>query len=93
MIELELLAFVASGVGCLSFAPQIVKILRTQQTLALSYSNYFLVSLSSFLWIFFGLITPIYSIVFWNSVFGLLALSIIFLKYFNEKDIHSNTLN
>lgn len=86
MIHLELIAFVASGIGCMSFAPQIIKIIRTKQTLALSYLNYFLVLISSFLWIFFGLITPVYAIVFWNFIFGTFALSIIFLKYFIEKE-------
>lgn len=83
-MELELIAFVASLIGSLAFVPQILKILKTQETAALSYQNYSMMFISSLVWILFGLTSSVYTMAVWNSIFALLSLTIIFLKFFNE---------
>ena len=88
-IEMEIIAFIASLLGTFASLPQIYKIIKTNDTQALSYQNYILVLCSSFVWIFYGYIAPVYSIMLWNSIFALLSLTVIFLKFFNERNFKS----
>jgi MtN3 and saliva related transmembrane protein len=83
-MELELIAFIASAFGVCSCLPQILKVLRTQDTTALSFSCYIMMFFSAALWVLYGVITPIYSIVFWSSISTVLTMMVIFLKFKNE---------
>lgn len=83
-MELELLAFIASSIGVCGCLPQIIKIIRTNETEALSYSTYFMIMCSGILWVTYGLMAPVYSIVFWNSFSTIMAVVIISLKAANE---------
>ncbi len=84
-MSLELIAFIAAAFGVSSSLPQIYKILKTKDTLCLSYGTYVMVCISGMIWISYGLIAPVYSIVLWNSVSVMLSLSILALKMNNER--------
>jgi len=83
-MELEIIAFLASTLGVGGCFPQIVKILKTKETAALSYSKYLMGVAAGILWVMYGLMTPVYSIVFWNSISTLMAMAVVGLKFFNE---------
>lgn len=81
----EILAFICSAIGVGGSLPQLLKILRTKETKALSYGTYCMLFSSSILWVTYGIITPVYSIVFWNSLSAIFAISILVIKIRNEK--------
>jgi MtN3 and saliva related transmembrane protein len=83
-MELEIIAFLASTLGVGGCFPQIVKILKTKETAALSYSKYLMGVAAGILWVSYGLMTPVYSIVFWNTISTLMAVAVVALKFFNE---------
>jgi len=60
-MELEILAFIASFMGIGGSLPQILKILKTQNTDAISYTTYFMYVASGVLWVSYGLLAPLYS--------------------------------
>lgn len=84
-IDLEIIAFIASTMGIGGSIPQILKILRTGETRALSYGNYLMITAGSSMWVLYGCLAPVYSIIMWNTISVFLALSVISLKMKNEK--------
>ncbi|MAH04984.1 MAG: SemiSWEET family transporter [Pseudomonadota bacterium] len=83
-MELEIIAFLASTLGVGGCLPQIIKILKTKETAALSYSKYLMGVLAGMLWVAYGLMAPVYSIVFWNSISTVMAVTVVALKFYNE---------
>ena len=83
-MELELIAFIASTIGIGGCLPQIIKIIKTKDTTALSYGKYAMGVFAGLLWVYYGLLAPMYSIVFWNSISTLMAITVLLLKYRNE---------
>lgn len=83
-MELELIAFLASTMGVGGCLPQIIKILKTKETEALSYSKYLMGVVAGILWVAYGLMVPVYSIVFWNSISTVMAMTVVALKFYNE---------
>lgn len=83
-MELELIAFLASTMGVGGCLPQIIKILKTKETEALSYSKYLMGVVAGILWVAYGLMAPVYSIVFWNSISTVMAMTVVALKFYNE---------
>jgi MtN3 and saliva related transmembrane protein len=84
MIELEIVAFIASTIGVGGALPQIIKIIKTKETRALSYGQYFMSFIAGILWVSYGFLAPLYSIVFWNSISTIMALTVLILKFKNE---------
>lgn len=84
-MELEIIAFIASAMSVSGCLPQIIKILRTRETQALSYSKYFMAVIGGALWVSYGLMAPLYSIVFWNTISTITAITVIILKFKNEQ--------
>lgn len=84
-MELEIIAFIASALSVSGCLPQIIKILKTQETEALSYSKYYMAALGGALWVSYGLMAPLYSIVFWNTISTATAITVIALKFKNEQ--------
>ncbi len=84
-LELEIIAFSASFIGVSGSLPQIIKIIKTKETEAISYSMYFMLILGSCLWMTYGIRTPLYSIIFWNAVAISTYITVIALKFRTEK--------
>lgn len=84
-MELEIIAFIASAMSVSGCLPQIMKILKTQDTQALSYSKYYMAAIGGALWVSYGLMAPLYSIVFWNTISTITAMTVIVLKFKNEQ--------
>lgn len=83
-MELEIIAFMASTLGVGGCLPQIIKVLKTKETAALSYSHYIMMMIGGLLWVGYGLMAPVYSIVFWNTLSTFMALTVVLLKAKNE---------
>lgn len=77
---LEILALIAGTMGVSSFVPQLVKCLKTKETKDLSLPMYFVISMSLFLWIIYGIITHQLALTLTNSVALLLTVAILLLK-------------
>lgn len=86
-IEIEIVAFIASSLGVGGCIPQIYKIIKTQETKAISYGKYVMCAISSFLWVYYGSMVGTYSIMFWNSFSIIMAITVIILKYKEELKI------
>ncbi len=98
-VEPEFIAFIASMLGVGGTLPQIIKIIRTGDTRALSYPTYLMWVIGSMLWVSYGLAEAVYSIVFWNCVSFMTAMTVINLKFKNEnkalfdQDYHSENIS
>lgn len=86
----EIVAFIAGAMAVLSSTPQIVKIIRTGDAMAVSYGTYFMLVSAGFLWVLYALIEGSMAILFWNSIGVFLALTVIFIKYFSSKKATHN---
>jgi uncharacterized protein with PQ loop repeat len=89
-MELELLAFIASMIGVTSCVPQIIKIIKKQDTDAISYTKYIMSAVAGILWVTYGFQAPLYSIVFWNSISTTLSLTVVILKLKNDIKVKSD---
>lgn len=92
-IELEIIAFIASSIGVTASVPQIIQIIKTGETKAISYHKYIMCGLSSILWICFGLMVPTYSIAIWNSISIILVTTVLVLKFKNESPFYLKKIN
>ncbi|MEM7650673.1 MAG: SemiSWEET family transporter [Pseudomonadota bacterium] len=84
-MELEILAFLASSMAVCGSLPQILKILKTKDTSAISYGMYFMYVAAAVMWILYGLQAHVYSIIAWNTIAFCTATSVLVLKFKNEK--------
>ena len=92
-MELEIIAFIASALSVSGCVPQIIKILKTQDTQAISYGKYYMAATGGLLWVGYGLMAPLYSIVFWNTISTIAALTVITLKLVNETSFSAIPVN
>lgn len=76
----EILGYVAAFLTTLSFLPQAIQTLRTQDTEALSLGMYGIFSFGVFLWLVYGLIINNWPIVVANAITFVLAGLIFVLK-------------
>lgn len=83
-LAVEMITFTGSMLCVSASLPQAVKIFKTQKTDALSYTTYIMILLGSLMWIAYGFMTPVYSIIFWNSFSVILCLTILLMKFKNE---------
>ncbi len=77
---LELIAFFGSFFGVCCNIPQILKIMHDRDTKAISLRNYAMVLCSQSLWLLYGILAPLYAIIFWASIGIILAAVVIALK-------------
>lgn len=90
-LELEIIAFAASLIGVSGSLPQIIKIIKTKETKAISYNMYFMLILGSCLWITYGIRAPLYAIVFWNIIAIFTYITVMALKFKVEhKELFEN---
>ena len=92
-MELEIIAFIASALSVSGCIPQIIKILKTQDTQAISYGKYYMAATGGLLWVGYGLMAPLSSIVFWNTISTIAALTVITLKVVNETSLSTILIN
>ncbi|MEZ5813416.1 MAG: SemiSWEET family transporter [Alphaproteobacteria bacterium] len=79
-MHIEFIAFVGSLFGVGSRIPQIFQIIRTGDVSGISAQKYWMTVISSLVWVLYGVLTPTWAIVFWNSVAVLLSGIVLVLK-------------
>lgn len=83
----ELIAFIASAIGVCGTLPQLFRLLRTKDTKAISYLAYTMLAVSSVLWVSYGFVANVYSIMFWNTLSFTFALAVLLVKAKNESPL------
>jgi MtN3 and saliva related transmembrane protein len=76
---MEKIGFLAAFLTTVSFIPQVVKVVVSKETEALSLWTYILFVIGITLWLVYGLMSRDYPLIFANSI--TLVLGLIVLKY------------
>ncbi len=79
-MQLEVIAFAAGLISSTAAIPQIVRMIRTRKTGAVSYYMFGMKVCSSLLWVGFGFMTMVYSVIFWNLISAVLCTTVIMMK-------------
>lgn len=78
--SLDSLGYVAAFCTTLSFLPQAILTIRTQDTESLSFGMYSLFTLGVILWLVYGFYKKDYALIFGNAVTLILAATILSFK-------------
>jgi MtN3 and saliva related transmembrane protein len=80
MTYIEILGFVAAGVGTVSQVPQVIRTWKTRETKDLSLLMYIIMISGIILWFSYGILTDSKPIIYANIVTFVLASTMIYLK-------------
>lgn len=80
VMHLEIIAFIAGLISSTAAIPQIVRMIRTRKTGAVSTYMFGMKVVSSSLWVAFGFATSVYSVIFWNVISLGLCATVIVMK-------------
>lgn len=83
---IEILGLVAGTLTTISFVPQVLHIWKSRSGRDVSYSMFFLFSLGVLLWFLYGLAEGELPLILANGVTLVLALTVIFLKFWFERN-------
>ena len=85
--SVEILGLVAGFFGALCSIPQSIKIIKAKDASSVSLLTFCMLLIAAFLWVIYGIIMGAVSIMLWNAVAAIFAMSTIFLKLtFKEKN-------
>lgn len=85
-LAVEVLGFVAGGLGALSSAPQIFKIMRSGDASDVSRTTYLIMLAAAALWIAYGAARGLMPIIVWNSVWFCTSIWVLVLKFTAKKN-------
>ncbi len=86
MNPLEILGFIAGGITCVSFVPQIFKTWKSKSVKDISISTFAIISSSNLLWLIYGILMKLPSVIITNIIVLVSALVMIYMKLtFKEK--------
>lgn len=89
MTTVDVLGFTAAFCTTVSFLPQAIRVIRTQDTYALSLSMYSIFTVGVTLWLTYGLYKQDWAIVTANVITLVLATVILATKVYNDVLGHS----
>lgn len=89
MTTVDVLGFAAAFCTTVSFLPQAIRVIRTQDTYALSLSMYSIFTVGVTLWLAYGLYRQDWAIVTANIITFVLAMTILATKIYNDVLGHS----
>lgn len=95
-MHLEVIAFAAGLISSTAAVPQIVRMIRTRKTSAVSTYMFAMKNMSNSLWIAFGIYSGVFFVVFWNVISLLLCTTVIVMKYriiAQKKNEHTKMAN
>lgn len=84
MTTVDLLGFAAAFCTTISFLPQAIRVIKTQDTYALSLSMYSIFTLGVMLWLTYGVYRQDWAIVTANVITLVLAIIILATKIYND---------
>jgi MtN3 and saliva related transmembrane protein len=76
----EIIGFVAGSVVSLAFIPQIVQMLRSKNTKAVSFSTYLMYGLGSGIWVFYGIRIKSLSLIVFNCMTFIISILVLYFK-------------
>ncbi len=79
-MTIEIIGFIAGLLYSVSALPQIIKIIKTKDTKALSLHTYILQSLALAGWLIYGIIHALPLFIFWTVISLSLSVIILFMK-------------
>lgn len=85
MDTVEFLGFAAGLITGITFIPQIFKTMKSKSVGDISVSSFALVVTSNVLWLVYGIIRMLPSVIVTNSVVLITALVMIFFKFYYSK--------
>ena len=80
MANIEILGVVAGCLSCLTFIPQVVQTWKTKATKDVSLPTFIIAALSCALWLVYGLVINLFSVIFTNTIVLILSLVMIYFK-------------
>jgi MtN3 and saliva related transmembrane protein len=80
LLSVEWLGLIAGAITTASFLPQVIRIFRLKSAheISMTFTILFLIGLSC--WIAYGIFLQRLSLIMWNSISSLLALTLIYAK-------------
>ncbi|ROT46896.1 SemiSWEET family transporter [Candidatus Cardinium hertigii] len=78
--HIEILGFIAAGLGTLSLLPQLIKIVLSRSTKSISLIMYIVITIDSLLWIIYGIALSLTPLIIQSSITLACAAAIIVLK-------------
>ncbi len=83
---IEIIGLIAGTLTTISFIPQVIKILKSNDTKSISLLMYSIFSTGVLLWLIYGLMVNSISIIISNSITLPLTLVILYKKIINSKN-------
>ncbi len=80
----EILGYIAATLTTLAFIPQVYRVLKTQDTRAISLTMYGIFSLGVFCWLLYGLYLGKWAIILANALTLVLAATVLTIKIRNR---------
>ena len=93
MMLVDYIGFIAALCTTFSFAPQLIKVLKTGDTSSLSLSMYVVFNLGVLLWLIYGILSNDVPISVANALTLLFALTILIKKIRNDYFANNEALN
>jgi len=88
--NLEILGLIAGTLSCITFVPQIFKTWKTKSVKDISILSFTIVSVSTILWLVYGILKELPSVIMTNIVVLLTALIMIFMKFKYDRNDNKN---
>ena len=79
-----IIGLIAGGLTSVSFIPQAIKTIRTQNTSGISLTTYMLFTIGVALWVIYGFFTEDFAILLTNLITVILSLIILVMKVRNS---------
>lgn len=79
-----IIGLIAGGLTSVSFIPQALKMIRTQNTSGISLTTYMLFTIGAALWVIYGYFTEDFAILLTNLITVIPSLTILIMKVRNS---------
>jgi MtN3 and saliva related transmembrane protein len=80
MAKIEILGIIAGCLSSLTFIPQVVQTWKTKTAKDISLSTFVIAATSCLLWLIYGLVVNLFSVIFTNAIVLSLTLTMIYFK-------------
>lgn len=87
MNRIEIVGIVAGVLSCTTFLPQVVKTYKSKSTKDVSFVMFIIATLSTVLWLIYGILINSFSVIFTNVIVFVSSLIMLYLllKYKNRE--------
>jgi MtN3 and saliva related transmembrane protein len=79
-MNVEIVGITAGALSCTTFLPQVIKTWKSKSTNDVSLIMFVIASISTFLWLIYGILIDSISIIFTNIIVLILSIMMLYLK-------------